>query len=72
MKISKMIELEQAIHKMLTPEGNKMFNELDCLQGTNLAIESRYMFKRGAIEGLTNLGYLKNTSECVCLPLIKL
>ena len=70
--ISRMIELEQSINKMLSPEGKKMFDELDCLQGANLAIESRYMFKRGAIEGLTTFEYMKDASNCVYFPSIKI
>lgn len=69
---SKAIEIEHAIHKMLSPEGQKMFSELDNLYGGRLCIESRYMFKRGVIEGLTTFEYLKEVSNCVYLPLMKI
>jgi len=68
----KIISLEHSINEMLPPEGKKILFDLDCLIGTNSAIEARYMFKKGAIEGLTNLQYLKETSECVYLPSIKI
>lgn len=68
----KIIELEKNIQKMLSPQGEKMFFELDCLNSTNSAMESRYMFKRGVIDGLTNLKYLSETDKCVYLPAIKL
>lgn len=70
--VTKMIELEHNISKMLSPEGKKMFFELDCLQGTNLAMESHYMFKRGVVDGLTSIKYLKDAGDCVYLPSIKL
>lgn len=69
---SKIIELQSAIIKMLPKDGQKMFFELDSLVNANLSIESEYMFKKGAIEGLTSFEYLKQASEYVYLPSLKL
>lgn len=69
---SKMIKLEHSIKEMLSLEGKKMLFDLDVLTGTNLAIESRYMFKRGTIEGFTDSEYLNEANGCIYLPLMKL
>lgn len=69
---SKMIELEQQIFLMLSKEGRELYSELESLSGTRLCIESRYMFKKGVVAGLNDLEYLKEASNYVYLPLIKL
>lgn len=69
---TKIIELEDKLKELLPQEGIKLLSELDDLIDCNTLIESHYMFKKGVISGLTNLKYLKEASECVYLPSIKL
>jgi len=56
--ITRMIALESAINETLSPEGKKMFNELDILSGCNIALENNYMFNRGVKTGLNELSFI--------------
>lgn len=69
---SKIIELEETIQSLITEDIYKIFLELDSLTMRNASIESQYMFKKGVIEGLTTFEYLKEVSNCVYLPLMKI
>lgn len=69
---SMIISLQKQLLSMLPEEGHDLYIKLDTLVGTNLLLESRYMFKKGVIVGLTDLAYLKETDSCLCLSRIEL
>lgn len=68
----KISTLEKQLFLMLPEEGRELYFELESQLGNISCIESRYMFKKGVVAGLTNLEYLKEVNKLVYLPLIKL
>lgn len=66
---SMIISLEKQLLSMLPKEGYDLYIKLETLLGTTLLLESRYMFKKGVVVGLTDLEYLKETDSCLYLIL---
>lgn len=68
----KISRLEQKLFSTLSEDAKEIYEELENLNNINCGIETRYAFKKGIIRGLTDLEYLKDASNCICLSLIKL